>query len=481
MQQGELFAGRYLIEQTLGAGGMGIVYRVLDQRLHRQAALKVMSPDLSHDPTFRERFEREAKAGAHFEHPNVVNVHHYDEHEGTLYLVTQYVEGINLHRALDEGGPFPIARTVDVVRQLAAGLDAAHRTGHVHRDVKPGNVLLGRDDRGQERVLLTDFGLAQALGSGDDRLTSTGTMLGTATYSSPEQFRGEAATVRSDVYSLACVTFEMLTGRPPFRGATDVETAGHHLSQQPPDVSAFTQGLPSAVGAVLARGLAKNAYDRPVSAGAFADDLAQAARSTPAPTTAELDVVEKVKAPRRGKGLAIAGLVVAAAFGIGLAGGLLTGPSGSTATPSSTPSAADPHTTLAKRLPPTVFTNCFPQPEREGVGRPTSVRCTTPVAGVDELLVTQWASPAVMTADFTKAYGGKQDGKCGTYTGLPAAGFRSTWGGEQALACYRNANGAAIVMWEYTAQAVQVLAVRADGDAQAAFAWWRTAVKSPVT
>jgi serine/threonine-protein kinase len=330
VQQGELFAGRYLIEQTLGAGGMGVVYRVLDQRLHRQAALKVMNPDLSHDPTFRERFEREAKAGAGFEHPNVVTVHHYDEHDGTLYLVTQYVDGRNLHRELDEGGPFSLERTVEVVRQLAAGLDAAHRHSQVHRDVKPANVLLGRDEHGRDHVLLTDFGLAQVLGSGEDRLTSTGTMLGTATYGSPEQFRGQVATVRSDVYSLACVTFEMLTGRPPFRGATDVETAGHHLSQPPPDLEGF--GLPPQLSSVVARGLAKNPYDRPVSAGTFAQELAAAAvRSGPQTQivalspTGELPVTPST---RRWRVLAIAGVVIALAFGVGLAGGFLNGPGG---------------------------------------------------------------------------------------------------------------------------------------------------------
>lgn len=479
MQQGELFAGRYLIEQTLGAGGMGVVYRVLDQRLHRQAALKVMNPDLSHDPTFRERFEREAKAGAGFEHPNVVTVHHYDEHDGTLYLVTQYIDGRNLHRELDEGGPFSLERTVDVVRQLAAGLDAAHRHSQVHRDVKPANVLLGCDEHGRDHVLLTDFGLAQVLGSGDDRLTSTGTMLGTATYGSPEQFRGEVATVRSDVYSLACVTFEMLTGRPPFRGATDVETAGHHLSLQAPDLEGF--GLPPELSSVVARGLAKNPYDRPVSAGTFAEELATAAVSgvlpqpvVPTPT-GELPVTP---ATRNRRVLLIAAAVVAVAFGVGLASGLLDGPGGGSATPSPT---SDVHAALAASLPSTVYQACVAQPEREGPGRPTSVRCTSAMPGVEELLVTKWDSAAAMAADFTKAYGAKPDGKCGSYTGLPQSGLRSTWGNNQPLACYLNKNGAAIILWEYPQQAVQVVAVRNDGDPQAAFAWWRAAVSTPLT
>ena len=483
MQQGEVFAGRYLIEQTLGAGGMGVVYRVLDQRLHRQAALKVMNPDLSHDPTFRQRFEREAKAGAGFEHPNVVTVHHYDEHDGTLYLVTQYVPGRNLHRVLDEAGPLSIERTVDVVRQLAAGLDAAHRHGQVHRDVKPANVLLGQDEHGHDHVLLSDFGLAQVLDSGDDRLTSTGTMLGTATYGSPEQFRGEAATVRSDVYSLACVTFEMLTGRPPFRGATDVETAGHHLSQQPPDLESF--GLAPSVSAVVERGLSKNPYDRQVSAGAFAQELAVTQNDAPKTqvinvpkVTGELPVVP---ARRNLRVLAIAAAVVAVAFAAGLAGGLLNGPGGGTPRSTTTPTG-DAHLALTALLPSAVYQNCTPQPEREGPGRPASVRCTTPLPGVDELLVTKWDSAASMAADFTTTYGAKTDGKCGSYTGDPRSGLRSTWGNNnQALACYLNNNGAAIILWEYPDKAVAVFAVRTDGNAQAAFTWWQTAVNTPLT
>jgi serine/threonine protein kinase len=509
VQQGDVFADRYLVEQTLGSGGMGVVYRVLDQRLHRQAALKIMNPDLSHDPTFRERFEREAKAGARFEHPNVVNVHHYDEHDGVLYLVMQYIEGHNLRRELDLTGRFAVGRAADVATQVAAGLDAAHRNGHVHRDVKPANILLGRNPDGSDRVLLTDFGLAQPLASvSDDRLTSAGTMLGTAAYSAPEQFRGEPATVRSDVYSLACVSFEMLAGRPPFGGATEVETAGGHLTQTAPELTAVIPGVPPRVSQVVARGLAKSAADRPSSAGSFAEDLSRAAASTTeatqvmdlpptplpvaAPQTAPVPTrpprvpaaaAAPAAAPRRNRVLLIAAAVVVAAFGVGLAGGLLNGPddgNGGTSPTPSTSGAADPHTALAASLPSSVYTSCKPQPEREGGGRVTSLTCAPAVAGVDELLVSVWSSADAMAADFTKNDKVKPDGKCGSYTGLPATGLRSTWGNGQPLACYLNSNGAAVVMWEYPSKALQVLAVRKDGNAQATFQWWTSAIKTPL-
>ncbi len=495
MQPGDVFAGRYLIEDTLGRGGMGVVYLVLDQRLHRRAALKVMDARLSHDPVFRTRFEREAKAGARFEHPNVVQVHHYDEHEGTLYLVMQYVEGHDLRGELNDAGRLSTDHTLDIVRQVAAGLDAAHRQGQVHRDVKPANILLSRADG---RALLTDFGLAQAL-DGGERLTSAGVLLGTVTYASPEQLRGEPASVRSDLYSLACVTYECLSGRPPFSGGPDVEIAQSHLRNLPPELATLVPGLASAVSAVVARGLSKHPGDRPESCGAFAAELGQAASPatgrtrvlglaadppTVAPAAPPLltPAAEVPRPSRPTKAFALAAGAVLAVFGIGLALGLNQGGNAAGTTPTPTPSAAaDPHVALARRLPAGYFSDCVAAPDREGKGRVTSLTCHSPASGVDEVLVSQWSDPAAMAADFTAAVAKRPDGTCGQYTGLPATGLRSTWGTGRPLACYVNTNQAAIVLWEHPSLSLQVLAVRKDGDAQAAFAWWRKAYKAPIT
>ena len=512
VRPGELFAGRYLLEDRLGEGGMGVVYRARDQRLGRQVALKVMRSELSDDPTFRARFEREAAAAAGFEHPNVVPVHDYAEVDGTLYLVMRFVPGRDLRQVLAATGRLGLPRTVDLVAQIAAGLSAGHRNGHVHRDVKPANVLLDRGPDGREQALLTDFGLAQPQGASRG-LTSTGLLLGTVTYMSPEQLQGQRASVRSDVYALACVAYECLTGRPPFTGATDVQTAQGHLSEPVPDPRSESPDLPAAVVPVLLHGLAKDPEQRPASAEELAAHLAAAARSVQRVPASETRVLQRTalvqeqepawapepagsrRAPggrRSRRALPVAGAAIALAFVVGASGGYLTDPQRrSTAAPgpsASASNAADVHEALVGRLPAAVYDDCRPDPEREGEGRTASVKCGTPLAGADELLVTQWSDAAAMAANFADVHGEKPDGKCGQYAADPSSGLRSTWGDDAPLACFINNEPAAILLWEYPQQALQVVAVRRDqravglaDDSRALFDWWTTAVRSEPT
>ena len=493
MRPGDLFADRYRIGERLGEGGMGVVRRALDERLGRQVALKIMRSHLGDDPTFRARFEREAATAAGFEHPNVVPVYDYAEHDGTLYLVMRHVAGGDLRQELQSTGRLGLPRTVELVRQIAAGLSAGHRSGHVHRDVKPANVLLGRGPDGREQALLTDFGLAQPQDAVRG-LTTTGLLLGTIAYMSPEQLRGDRATVRSDVYALACVAYECLTGRTPFSGVTDVQTAQGHLSEPVPDPRALAPELPAAIVDVLERGLAKAPEQRPASAEDFAAQLAAAAREAPTHRPDDASVLQVVAAPapwqrRAGGGrrlLRAARVVAVLAL---LAGGLawLAGPSGPLDDPV-TPDPADAHDELAARLPAAVYSGCRPDPEREGGGRKTSLKCGTPLDGADELLVTQWSDASAMAADFAEKHGGKPDGRCGSYAAEPPTGLRSTWGDHAPLACFINSEPAAILLWEYPDDALQVVAVRRDRDApgfaddtRALFGWWTTAVRSEVT
>ena len=207
---GLVLAG-YRIERLLGRGGMSSVYLAEHLRLHRKVALKLMAPELADDDRFRERFLRESQLAASLDHPNVVPVYDADESGGVLYIAMRYVEGTDLRELLRRSSPLPPARAVAIVGQAAAGLDAAHRRGLVHRDVKPGNILIGEDDH----VYVSDFGLTKQASS-QSGLTATGQLVGTVDYVAPEQIQGEPVDGRADVYALACVLYETLVGAKPF-------------------------------------------------------------------------------------------------------------------------------------------------------------------------------------------------------------------------------------------------------------------------
>jgi YVTN family beta-propeller protein len=265
--------GPYRIDATVAHGGMGTVYRATQEPLGRTVALKVIASNLARDPDFRRRFEREARLAASIDHPNLVALFEAGEEDGVLYMAMQYVEGSDLSQAVEAESWLEPQRAIRLIEQVAAALDKAHASGLVHRDVKPANVLLGEVD-GDEWAYLTDFGLTKAAASGSD-LTGSGEWIGTLDYASPEQIEGGTVDARSDVYSLGCVLYELLTGRIPYERDDDVAKLWAHVNAPPPRPSEAVEGLPSGLDEVILRALAKRPEERPPSAG----DLARAARA----------------------------------------------------------------------------------------------------------------------------------------------------------------------------------------------------------
>ncbi|WP_084508899.1 serine/threonine-protein kinase [Nocardia pseudovaccinii] len=259
--------GRYRLLELLGAGGMGQVYRAYDTETDRAVALKVLSQHLAHDPKYRERFRREAHAAARLSEPHVIPIHDYGEIDGRLYLDMRLVEGHDI-AALLAAGPIANDTAVAYIRQVGSALDAAHRAGLVHRDVKPSNILITAGDF----AYLIDFGIAVV--SGESSLTTTGAAIGSFAYTAPERLQHGTCDARSDVYSLACVLYQCLTGSQPFPGESVEQQITAHLHAPPPRPSASAT-VPSAFDAVIARGMAKYPGDRYRTAG----DLAAAARA----------------------------------------------------------------------------------------------------------------------------------------------------------------------------------------------------------
>jgi hypothetical protein len=270
---GDEVAG-FRLEEVIGRGGMGIVYRARQLRLDRTVALKVIAPQLASDAGFRARFESESRLAASIQHPNVVTVYQADEVDGLLFLAMQYVPGVDLKSVIATSpGGMDVNRAVGIVEQVAAALDAAHAAGLVHRDVKPANVLVVEEGP-YEKAYLSDFGLTKQLG-GAAGMTATGQLVGTLAYIAPEQLRAEPLDARTDVYALGCVLFEALTGRAPFDRDSDAALIFSHLSDPPPRATELRDGLPAAFDDVCTRALAKSPDDRYASAG----DLATAARA----------------------------------------------------------------------------------------------------------------------------------------------------------------------------------------------------------
>lgn len=263
--------GPYRLTRLLGRGGMGEVYEAEDTRKGRVVALKLISPEFSDDPVFRARMQREAGAAGRLTEPHVVPIHDYGEINGQLYLDMRLIDGADLAAVLKRTGPMSPPRAVAIVRQVAAALDAAHANGVTHRDVKPENILLTGDDF----VYLVDFGIARA--GTDPGLTQVGMAMGTYKYMAPERFGGSEVTYRSDIYSLACVLGECLTGTPPYV-ADSIERLVHaHLMQPAPRPSQLRPGrVPAALDQVVAKGMAKNPEDRYRSAGELANAALQA-------------------------------------------------------------------------------------------------------------------------------------------------------------------------------------------------------------
>lgn len=258
--------GSYQVDALLGRGGMGVVYRAEDQRpgtLGRKVALKILAPELSADDRFRQRFLRESQMAASIDHPNIVPVYEAGEVEGLLYIAMRYVQGEDLRALVQREGPLPPDRALGIISQVAAALDTAHARGLVHRDVKPGNILvIGAEDQDSTpHVYLTDFGLTKRSDS-HSGLTVTGQFVGTIEYVAPEQIEGKEVDPRTDLYALGCVFFEVLTGTPPFQAEQEAALLWAHLSQPPPKATDRRPDLPPALDQVLAKAMAKAMDDR---------------------------------------------------------------------------------------------------------------------------------------------------------------------------------------------------------------------------
>ena len=270
---GERFAG-CRIEAVAGRGGMGVVYRATEIKLSRRVALKVVAPEGVADRDFTDRFGREVRMAASIDHPNIVPVYGAGEEAGRLYLVMRYVDGTDLHALLRRAGRLEPTRAAAIVAQVAAGLDAAHASGLVHRDVKPANVLITQSGTaGADHVYLTDFGLTVEVSSGT-RMTTTGHWIGSVDYMAPEQLRAEPVDARTDVYALGGVLYAALTGQAPFSRSTVPQTIAAHLNDPPPRPTDVAPVDP-AFDAVVVRALAKDPADRYRSAG----DLGRAAQA----------------------------------------------------------------------------------------------------------------------------------------------------------------------------------------------------------
>lgn len=335
---GDLIEG-YRVDREVGRGGMGRVYKAAHSITGQTVALKMLLPELLRDERQRARFINEAQVLARFEHPNLVPLLNFFDTPRGVFIVMPFVEGITLEKMLRKQGRLPLDTVRDLVGQIASGLHAIHRQGIMHRDLKPSNILVRSDGR----VRITDFGIARSIGA--QRLTRTGMVVGTAEYLAPEQASGDTHDdIRSEIYSLAVLTYEMVTGRVPFRHTNAAEVLIKHVRAVPPPPGTIRADLPKAVEAVILRGLAKAPTDRHPSPTAFAEALeaafdvpdAEAQPWVPTPTpppvmgvpseavaddSVPTKPIKPVARPRRSVSLVLLQIVVGAALGAGMAAG----------------------------------------------------------------------------------------------------------------------------------------------------------------
>jgi beta-lactam-binding protein with PASTA domain len=280
--QPRLLGGRYQVGELLGYGGMAEVHRGRDLRLGRDVAIKMLRTDLARDATFQMRFRREAQNAASLNHPAIVAVYDTGEEraptgEALPYIIMEFVNGRTLKEILVAEGRLMPRRALEITADICAALEFSHRHGIIHRDIKPGNVMLTQN--GQVKVM--DFGIARALASGATTMTQTSAVIGTAQYLSPEQARGEAVDARSDVYATGCVLYELLTGHPPFVGDNPVSVAYQHVREDPRPPSDSNREVPADIDAVVLKALAKNPLNRYQSAAEMRGDLLRAAAGRP--------------------------------------------------------------------------------------------------------------------------------------------------------------------------------------------------------
>ncbi len=287
-----VIGGRYELGDQIARGGTAQVFLARDLLLGRPVALKVLFSELSTDRAFVERFRREAQAAANLSHPNIVPVFDWGETDSTYFIVMEYVDGEALSSIIRTQAPLTPAQTASVASDIAKALAYAHRHGVVHRDIKPGNVLITAD--GQVKV--TDFGIARAIGA-DEQITQTGLVMGTATYFSPEQAQGLGVDGRSDIYALGVVLYEMVAGRPPFVGESPVAIANQHVREHPQPPSAFNPELPPALEAIILQAMAKLPKERYQTADEFRADLERFTRGQPVLARANREEATTIAVP----------------------------------------------------------------------------------------------------------------------------------------------------------------------------------------
>ena len=523
---GEEFAGYRLIA-LVGHGGMSIVYRAEHIGLGRTVALKLLSPELSEDEGFRERFERESRIAASLEHPNIIPIYEAGEENGVLYIAMRYVDGADLKTRLKRDGPMDTDNAVSLVSQVAAALGAAHHKNLVHRDVKPANILVA-DDAGVEgtaHFYLSDFGVVKSTAAAG--LTRTGLFVGTADYASPEQIEGKQLDGRADVYSLGCVAYEVLTAAPAYEKDSEVAMMYAHLLEPPPKVTDKRPDLPAKIDDTIAKAAAKSKDDRYATPTEFASAFKQALGSDVSSDTvaAPVGARETVLAARPPSAAATAAVAVAAdapsssdeAGGTGggsrrwwliaaavvvlaglaiLAGALLLGgndsksASSATSTPTTTTGGtAAASDTLLAVLVPTQIAKLCKQAETPSTGALETDDCTSPptapVSDPNTFRLSFYpGSQAMLEAynnELTKA---KSAGlaKCGASAAGVQFWVHSTGklGGRRF--CFIGASGSYVIVWTHEKRGsddhVDMLGTATEpGRAPTSFASWWTPLK----
>jgi DNA-binding beta-propeller fold protein YncE len=373
---GSQIAG-YRLEGQIGRGGMAVVYRAYDPRLDRYVALKILAPGLALDDAFRQRFIRESRAAAAVDHPNIIPVFDAGEANDVLFIAMRFVQGGDVRTLLDTEGRLPAARAGDITSQVASALDAAHARGLVHRDVKPGNMLLDPSaGGGRDHVYLSDFGLSKQSLS-QTGLTAQGQFLGTLDYVAPEQVEGRAVDGRADQYALACAAFELLSGTPPFKRDGGLAVVWAKLSEDPPPLSPRRADLPAAIDGVMHRGMARAPDDRFGNCGEFAMALREVLgldsgpKSVPPvprpPTEIAMPAVSPGAPPAVSPGAPSAG----AGSGVPLAAGAAA-LAGAAAEAGPAPPPAGPAASAGPAAPPTEIAEVSgPRPTRPGLTEPS--------------------------------------------------------------------------------------------------------------
>jgi DNA-binding SARP family transcriptional activator len=480
------FAG-YRIERALGLGGMSVVYLATHLGLQRKVALKVIAPRLAADEDFRERFVRESRLAASIDHPNIVPIYEAGEVDGQLFIAMRYVDGTDLRGLLRGETPPSVDRVLAIADQVASALDAAHARGLVHRDVKPGNVLIARSDGplAREHVYLSDFGLTKRLGSGTG-LTRSGQFVGTVDYVAPEQIEGKPVDGSADVYSLACVLFECLTGSVPYVREAEVAALYAHLSDEPPHVTATRPDLPAAVDRVFARAMSKSPARRYRTAAEFVTAVRQALGGSGGATSGMAP--SALAGGRRPRPVALLAVVAAAvALTAGVVFSLTRGGSAGTrsqAPPASASTSPSPNPTftfpvedrpftpveqrLLERIPEAMRSGCSPSEASVGPAL-GEIACTDQG---QQVLYAKFDSAEEMNARLDQNVGGygAPSGDCGTeHEAVGSYRVGGTTVGR--VLCYQIA-GSSRIEWTDETLFIYALAVRPGEGDLSLYDWW---------